>query len=149
MVWGAISRFRKSDIVVLDGRQSSSHYIETLQTNLLPLMSNIPQEEIVFQHDNCPIHASRATKQWLNAQKINCMDWPSLSPDLNPMENLWAVLTQRVYCNGRQFTTRQSLIEAIRFCWENMEMTIIDSLFNSMKNRCIKVLLNRGDFLDY
>lgn len=149
MVWGAFSAYGKSNIVIIDGRLSSLKYIEVLRENLLPLMSPYPSQIMLFQQDNCPVHTARATKQWLDSQNIECMDWPSLSPDLNPMENLWAVLSQEVYSNGKQYNTRVELIDGIKFCWNKIKNEVTESLVNSMKKRCVKLLRNNGDFLDF
>ena len=128
MIWAAFYQHGKTNVIVIEGRQSSEKYIETLQANLLGLMSRFPRDALLFQHDNCSIHASKATRKWLNDQNIKCMDWPSRSPDLNPMENLWSVLTQKVYANSRQFKTRDHLIETMKSCWANIETETIDAL---------------------
>jgi len=58
----------------------------------------------IFQQDNAPIHASKETKTWLDLKKINLLEWPAYSPDLNPIENVWGIMARRVYANGKQYT---------------------------------------------
>ncbi|CAF4257351.1 unnamed protein product [Rotaria magnacalcarata] len=43
----------------------------------------------IFQQDNAPIHQLKVNLTWFKSQKINVLPCPSLSPDLNPIENLW------------------------------------------------------------
>ncbi|XP_043064701.1 uncharacterized protein LOC122320575 [Drosophila ficusphila] len=60
-------------------------------------------EDWVFQQDNVPIHAARYTLSFLESKSIPLLQWPAISPDFNPIKNLWDILSAKVYKRGRQF----------------------------------------------
>ena len=52
----------------------------------------------IFMHDNAPIHTARIVRDYLeNELAFPILDWPPYSPDLNPIENLWKTLKQRIH----------------------------------------------------
>ena len=94
----------------------------------------------IFQQDNAPVHRAKANLTWFKSQKINVLPWPSLSPDLNPIENLWGILTRKVYAGGKQFRSKEQLKTAILKSWEEIKIKQLQALVESMPGRIFEVI---------
>ena len=96
------------------------------------------------------MHTARLIKRWLNDWEVRHIgNWPSKSPDLNPIENLWGILARKVYPNCKQYTSKEELKTAIIEAWDSIDQETIESLVASMPRRIHAVLDVNGNSTKY
>ncbi len=166
MMWCAFGYGGKFNLHVLRGRVNAIGYQEMLeQVDLVENGELIAGEGFVFQQDNAPPHSVRyilfiksiysifykahSTQNWLRERNIDVMKWPALSPDLNPVENIWAMLARQVYGNGTQFECIENLEESIHSAWNEISLNFMSDLIESMKCRIYNVIRYQGKHSGY
>ena len=101
------------------------------------------KRDCIFMQDNAPSHASKATAQFLAKKGFpekKIMSWPASSPDVNPIENMWALLKKELYKGGRQFKSKAGLWDAIQSEIKKIRPQTVKALTNSMDSRLIKII---------
>ncbi len=80
----------------------------------------------VFQNDNDPKHTSKTTTALLKKLRVKVMDWPSMSPDLNPIEHLWGILKRKV--EERKVSNIQQLLDVVLEEWKRTPVATCGAL---------------------
>lgn len=145
MVWGSMSWRGLGNLAVISGYMDSEKYVETLQRHLLPQASAwFPSADWCFQQDGARCHTSKKSMEFFLANDIPLLPWAPSSPDMNPIENIWALLKKRVYEMGSQ--SKDELIANILAVAEDDSYwrPICQNLIESMTERVSHVLRNRG-----
>ncbi len=106
-----------------------------------------PWSSCIFQHDNDPKHTSKATVGFLKKNRVKVIQWPSMSPDLNPIEHLWGILKRQVEHHSP--SSIQSLKEVILEEWKKMDLAKCRQLVHSMPRRLGAVIKNHGGHSKY
>lgn len=139
------------EMFLCEGRMNSDTYISMLNQTLKPSFEKIflPNERasIIFQQDNAPCHVSRKSKEWFEKNKIKVLDWPPQSPDLNPIEHLWAKL--KISVGKRNPTKKQDLYRVLKEEWEKINKEDCLRLVNSMPKRIHEVIKANGMMTKY
>ncbi|CEP14303.1 hypothetical protein [Parasitella parasitica] len=133
MLWGCFWSGGFGPLVVLDAKVNQIEYIKCLQENYLPWISEMIEKEgttFIIQEDGAPGHTGKIARNWKNDQpEILGFDfWPAQSPDLNPIEHLWAILEKRIEGRRHAIGSKDKLEACLRDEWSKLDVGLAEKL---------------------
>ncbi|KAG2459251.1 TCB1 transposase, partial [Polypterus senegalus] len=136
MLWGCFSVAGTGRLVRIKGKMTAAMYRDILDENLLQSALDLRLgQRFIFQQGNDPKHTAKISKEWLQDNSVNVLEWSSQSPDLNPIEHLWRDLKMAVH---RRFPS--NLMEHERCCKEEWAKLA--------KDRCAKLVVSYSKRLE-
>ena len=128
---------------------NSEVYQRVLHETLVPWANPFSDENTIFMQDNASIHRSNSTMAWLENHNIPVLQWPTRSPDMNPIENMWGELTRLVYANGKQYQNVLELQNGINSALGKIDINYINKLYKSLPRRMEAVIQAEGAITSY
>ena len=146
MFFGSFSKNAFGQLAAIEGKINSEKYIEMVKEYIEPELeaSEVP---LILMQDNAPCHKARTTLDYLLEKNITTLNWPPQSPDLNPIEHIWAIIKQKLYAEKHFPKNRNDLIERVFNIWENLDEGLLTSLTNHAMRRFHGVVVKKGAWL--
>ena len=138
-------------------------YIQLLTEHLLPFIDLFHDEgihDVIFQQDNASSHTATIISKWLKTaaeqHEFIIMQFPTNSPDLNPIERLWARLKTELYrrypdtmyLKGFSHTVKRIFQNRLNEIWWDIEEDCLNTLIDGMPGRVQAVIKARGWYTD-
>lgn len=156
-VWAMICKDYKSPLIEVPRTYTADGYIEhVLKPIVAPFFASKRTHNdfrYIFQEDNAGEHGLGST---LNAaadfklqSNIKCLKpyWPSLSPDLSPIENIWRILKARV--KRWRCQTEADLREKIWLEWQAITFEEVNKYHGSWAERIDTCIELNGNVTPY
>ncbi|GFW70562.1 transposable element Tcb2 transposase [Trichonephila clavipes] len=146
LVYGGISIDERTDLYIIrDGPLTVRRYRDEILRPIVVPYAVAIGDVFILMDDNCRPHRANLVEDFLFEEGIVRMEWPACSPDMNPIEHVWDTLGRLVAGRQPPPQTLQELIRALLGEWDRIPQLMINSLIDTMLQRCSTLLAVRGN----
>lgn len=151
MFWGSFYGNRKGPYFFwnrdLHGTIDQHTYIRYICPLVIQCVNDARAQgiDLTFMQDNAPSHRARRTIAHLHANGVKIMRWPPYSPDLNPIEHLWAIMKDWIAEHYPEYTENQEENrDIVQEAWDSIQPHVLHNLAASMPARMQAVVDANG-----
>ena len=150
MIWGCFGFKGTGWSCRFEKGMDSTLYMEVIKDELLGSVEHCVADEKdwIFQQDNAAAHTALKCRDLFREKNIRLLDFPPRSPDLNPIENLWAIVKSRVNRNG-PYTSSDALWNEFSKEFYAIDPALCQKLVHSMVDRVAAVKKAKGGYTKY
>ena len=146
-VWAAFSSMGTFPLCIFNHNMNSDMFLWILRTHSISQAFVFHENAWRVVMDNDPKHKSKVVKKFLDENLPNQIPWPSQSPDLNPIENLFVWLKREMLKIGPK--TISELKKSLEEIWYNIQQEFLKPYWSSMPRRCKMVIDSNGHPINY
>ena len=144
-LWGCMTSAETGPLVFYEGRVNGPTYIEIIGAVLPQFIraTFVPKcNKWLLMQDNAPSHTSKFAMNWFERNRIPVLAWPPSSPDLNPIENFWDMIDERLKkMRPKTIAELQAMIKTI---WMGFDVNTCRNLIDSMPRRVKQCQIVKG-----
>ena len=138
MIAGGICKYGLSNLIFCSGTQNNFSYKQFLlfmKEDMEKIQKeNHLEEPLIFQQDNAACHTSFDSKSIIEILfNNNTIEWPPNSPDLSPIENVWAILKEKL--SKRKIKNLDDLRDNILDIWVKFPNSLCEKLCSQFKHK--------------
>lgn len=143
--WGAISLKGATSLHIFEENLDQKKYQAILEEYYSAELKQLYPKSFYFVHDN---HKAHKAVQKNFEKRFSFINFPTYSPDLNPIENLWAALKDSTARDAP--ATREELIESLQRNWDILTTPKnLKPYFESLEKRYWECIEADGQRLAY
>jgi len=137
--------------VRVNGRLNQFLYMDIIHEHLLPFIEDKHGDtgNLLLLEDNCGPHRALKVGTYMALHCVQRLDWAPQSPDMNAIENLWAMLEARPRDRPQPPTTLDGLFDALCEEWARLPDSYLSDLWRSMPDRVTAFVNARGHSTKY
>lgn len=164
-VWGCFHAHGVGPLVRAQSKMDSHWYHGILTVHAMPFMANLIRSHHKkrkkhdpiwhYQHDNAPPHTAGLNNSYLQSKEtqyngnFRVLEWPSSSPDLSPIENLWSIIKRKLKGYQTKPKNLDELWARVKNEWEKLPEETLLRLAQSMPKRVDEVIKKEGWTIKY
>ena len=137
MIFAAIGYNYISDVYFIEGSLNTDKYINLLiQSDLFKKLNDkFGPFNYLYEQDGAPCHTTQKSIKFIEQNARILYGWPPNSPDLSPIEMIWAIVKRKLQKLNYIPKNKEELKEAIRNIWKTIKLETVNSLIDSFQYR--------------